>query len=193
MDYNQHIISYILILKDLIYTRFFPVTFLGVLSDLFRGENVTSIWVIKRSLGRSWYIYIPRKSKDQTLPLGSRESFTWIILKTILCLVLDFQGIYKLVLRTLPNLNIKTSPTTISQLPAPPLWAPTPWAPKNHMGSEEIPGVPSLKLTFSPLKIPMFPCKYHQNGGFSMAMLHIPYMDLELVTHLLSEIVVLLL
>ena len=35
----------------------------------------------------------PRKSKDQTLPLGSRESFTWIILKTILCLVLDFQGV----------------------------------------------------------------------------------------------------
>ncbi len=34
----------------------------------------------------------PRKSKDQTLPIGSRESFTWIILKTILCLVLDFQG-----------------------------------------------------------------------------------------------------
>ncbi len=36
---------------------------------------------------------IPRKSKDQTLPIGSRESFTWITLKTILCLVLDFQGI----------------------------------------------------------------------------------------------------
>ena len=34
----------------------------------------------------------PRKSKDQTLPLGSRESFTWFTLKTILCLVLDFQG-----------------------------------------------------------------------------------------------------
>ena len=31
---------------------------------------------------------------DQTLPIGngSRESFIWIILKTILCLVLDFQG-----------------------------------------------------------------------------------------------------
>ena len=42
-----------------------------------------------------FYIYpIPRKSKDQTLPIGSRESFIWIILKTILCLVLDFQGIY---------------------------------------------------------------------------------------------------
>ena len=36
----------------------------------------------------------PRKSKDQTLPIGSRESFTWIILKTILCLVLDFQGFW---------------------------------------------------------------------------------------------------
>ena len=23
----------------------------------------------------------------------------------------------------------------------------------------------------SPMKIPTFPCKYHQNGGFSMAML----------------------
>ena len=34
----------------------------------------------------------PRKSKYQTLPLGSRESFIWIIPKTILCLVLDFQG-----------------------------------------------------------------------------------------------------
>ena len=41
------------------------------------------------------YMYIPRKSKNQTLPIGSRESFTWIILKTILCLVLDFQGIYR--------------------------------------------------------------------------------------------------
>ena len=39
------------------------------------------------------YIDIPRKSKDQTLPSGSRESFTWIILETILCLVLDIQGI----------------------------------------------------------------------------------------------------
>ena len=37
--------------------------------------------------------YLPRKSKNQTLPHGSRESFTWIILKTILCLVLDFQGL----------------------------------------------------------------------------------------------------
>ena len=27
---------------------------LGVLSDLFRGENVTSIWGNKRPLGRSW-------------------------------------------------------------------------------------------------------------------------------------------
>ena len=36
---------------------------------------------------------LPMKSKDQTLPTGSRESFTWIIPKTILCLVLDFQGL----------------------------------------------------------------------------------------------------
>ena len=51
----------------------------------------------------AWYIYlhlvvvfwvnIPRRSKDETLPISSRESFTWIIPKTILCLVLDFQGI----------------------------------------------------------------------------------------------------
>ena len=41
-----------------------------------------------------YILYIPRKSKDQTLPLCSRESFIWITLKTILCLVLDFQGIY---------------------------------------------------------------------------------------------------
>ena len=36
----------------------------------------------------------PRKFKYQTLPLGSRESFIWIIPKTILCLVLDFEGYY---------------------------------------------------------------------------------------------------
>ena len=36
--------------------------------------------------------YKPRESKDQTLPIGSRESFIWTILKTILCLVLDFQS-----------------------------------------------------------------------------------------------------
>ena len=41
----------------------------------------------------TYFQHIPRKSKDQTLPIGSRESFTWIILKTILCLVLDSQGI----------------------------------------------------------------------------------------------------
>ena len=43
---------------------------------------------------KSWknLCLFPRKSKDQTLPIGSRESFAWIILKTILCLVLDSQG-----------------------------------------------------------------------------------------------------
>ena len=35
--------------QQIISASFFPVTLLGVLSDLFRGENVTSIWVIKRS------------------------------------------------------------------------------------------------------------------------------------------------
>ena len=38
-------------------------------------------------------LYMPRKSKDQTLPIGSRESFIGIILKTILCLVLDSKGV----------------------------------------------------------------------------------------------------
>ena len=33
---------------------------------------------------------IPKESQDQTLPIGSRESFIRIILKTIPCLVLDF-------------------------------------------------------------------------------------------------------
>ena len=50
----------------------------------------------KKQLEKFSLIPIPRKSKDQTLPIGSRESFTWIILKTILCLVLDFQGILKI-------------------------------------------------------------------------------------------------
>ena len=31
--------------------------------------------------------------------------------------------------------------------------------------------IPSSKLTARPWKIPIFPGKYHQNGGFSMAML----------------------
>ena len=32
---------------------------LGVfIRDLFRGENVTFIWVIKGSLGRSWYCFV---------------------------------------------------------------------------------------------------------------------------------------
>ena len=38
-------------------------------------------------------IFVPRKSKDQTLPI-SRESFTSIILKTILCLVRTFYKNY---------------------------------------------------------------------------------------------------
>ena len=46
---------------------------------------------------------IPRKSKDQTLPIGRRESFTWVIPKTILCLVLDPQGVYnKEMIMTMP-------------------------------------------------------------------------------------------
>ena len=42
---------------------------------------------------------------------------------------------------------------------------------REDMGGRVFFILPSLKLTFSPMKIPMFPGKYHQNGGFSMAML----------------------
>ena len=53
----------------LLFSRFFPVAFLVVLlRDLSRGENVTSIWVIKRSLGRSWlrYFWTPQ-SENMTV------------------------------------------------------------------------------------------------------------------------------
>ena len=52
-------------------------------------------WLISHYSVCGWLVIYPRKSKDQTLPIGSRESFTRIILKTILCLVLDSQGYYK--------------------------------------------------------------------------------------------------
>lgn len=38
-----------------ILTSFVPLTLLGALSDFVRGQ-VTSVWGIKRSLGRSWYM-----------------------------------------------------------------------------------------------------------------------------------------
>ena len=60
------------------------------------GVSKNGIVIVTRHLG-SWYIYgckYSRKSKDPTLPFGSRESFTWILRKTILCLVLDFQVIH---------------------------------------------------------------------------------------------------
>ena len=38
--------------------------------------------------------YSIKTSEDQILPLGSRESFTWIISKITLYLVLDFQGVF---------------------------------------------------------------------------------------------------
>ena len=72
--------------------------FLGV--NLCHRRTIRIRWVKSRSnrthnkILRDIYIYIPRKSKDQTLPVSSRESFTSIIPKTILCLVLDFQGMY---------------------------------------------------------------------------------------------------
>ena len=43
-------------------------------------------WIVSFKNIFSQEIQIPN------LPIGSRESFTWIILKTVLCLVLDFQG-----------------------------------------------------------------------------------------------------
>ena len=52
-------------------------------------------------------LLLPWKSIDQTLPIGSRESFTWIIPKTILCLVLDFQGIFLFILIS-PKYIMKT-------------------------------------------------------------------------------------
>ena len=48
--------------------------------------------------------YKPRESKDQTLPKGSRESFISIILKTILCMVLDFQGKSKTIYREIEQI-----------------------------------------------------------------------------------------
>ena len=50
---------------------------------------------------------IPRKSKDQTLPIGSGEWFIWIILKTIRCLVLDLQGIPKIFRYTPWKINME--------------------------------------------------------------------------------------
>ena len=46
-------------------------------------------------------VHISRKSKNQTLPMGSREFFIWIILKTILCLLLDFQDICRVLTQRL--------------------------------------------------------------------------------------------
>ena len=48
------------------------VTFLGVLSDLFRGENVTSIWAIKRSLRLKKSL--PRVEDMKLLPLQTLDS-----------------------------------------------------------------------------------------------------------------------
>ena len=62
-------------------------------------------------------VHIIQQSKDQTLPKGSRESLTWIILRTILCLVLDFQtsldGLHHLDFRLFDAENVKL-PSTYS-------------------------------------------------------------------------------
>lgn len=61
------------------------------------------------------YIYIcmsTRKSKDQTLHMGSRESFRWIIPKTILCLVLDSGGMCLMIVFPSPP-NLLTGSSTL--------------------------------------------------------------------------------
>jgi len=65
------------------------------LPALLQGHLFSNSWIARDQ--RSVVVLetktrMPRKSKDQTLPIGSRESFLWITLKTILCLVLDSQG-----------------------------------------------------------------------------------------------------
>ena len=45
-------------------------------------EKLTTLCICTCVYVRNIYIYIPWKSNDQFLPIGSRESFTWIILKT---------------------------------------------------------------------------------------------------------------
>ena len=73
----------------------------------------------------------PRKSKDQTLPLGSRESFTWTILKAIICLVLDLQGNFtKTQIYVVPLHSI-----------SPPLWV-IPWSHAPHPNSSRCPEWP---------------------------------------------------
>ena len=65
--------------SELLEKNSFPVltfvSFLGVLSDLFRG-CVTFIWVIKRSLGRSWWlIFEDLPLSFITLPLELLEKY----------------------------------------------------------------------------------------------------------------------
>ena len=50
---------------------------------------------------------IQKVQADQTLPIGSGELFTWIILKNIPCLVLDFQGIPKIFRYTPWKINME--------------------------------------------------------------------------------------
>ena len=66
--------------------------------DKTHPKKKLKFWSLQLELG---VLYFPRESKDQTLPIGSRESYIyiyihkWTILKTILCLVLDFQGLHE--------------------------------------------------------------------------------------------------
>ena len=61
--------------------------------SVFLGANGGKVgWGWLRQLSRIQTKENDWKSKDQALPIGSRECFTWVILKTILCLVSDFQG-----------------------------------------------------------------------------------------------------
>ena len=47
--------------------------------DPFRGENVTSIWVIKRSLGRSWY-NVSRNTYKPTYKPNPKPSYNQLYL-----------------------------------------------------------------------------------------------------------------
>ena len=115
---NRTICMYTCIQKIYIYIYSFTLTLICVYIYIFmnmhtriklsckkskylKSSNFKNVHVFfasnARILERTGSQTLPRKSKDQTLPIGIRESFIWIILKAILCLVLDFQGLCFLV------------------------------------------------------------------------------------------------
>ena len=70
----------------------------------------------------NYQCYTQEVQVDQTLPIGRRESFTWVIPKTILCLVLDPQGIYnkEMIMTTTYNDTEEVMTMTMSQKSEPP-------------------------------------------------------------------------